>query len=381
MKRVMVASPNSSVAETLKPFLSDCNIKTYGQADALMLDSRKHPPDVIVVYEDFNSEIPFLDFIDLMRRRPDLIHTQWIALGNARFMLDCARHGIDSVLPTQTPPVLLGTVVLAKIQETDRQEHYKDRAETLEDKMREMQRDEEHKEQLVHMLVHDLKNPVSAVLGLLDLVIEEGEALLPRDLLTLIKTAYEEANHVLYMAANILDVRKMQGGKMVLRKENLDREGLEDVIQGAKRDSGNELQESRHFHMSIASTLPKVAVDPTLLRRVLANLISNAVKHTNTGGTIAVRLKAAQAFVEIEVSDDGEGIPQEDLPKLFRPFEQARTTIRGRFDSGMGLAFCKLAIEQHGGTISVQSTRGMGTRFSFSLPVISNEDDDIELVD
>ena len=377
MKNVVFASSDPSRAEALKPYLEGVELRCYIKAESLILESHAFPPDVVVIFEDLPSDLPLPEVIGLLGRRPDLVNTHWIVLGGAKVLLECARAGVDSVLPVSVPSVLLLTVIQAKLSSLERGAGLRGRIESLEERVRELQREEQAKEQLTNMLVHDLKNPVGAVMGLIDLAMEE-EKLLTREVVELLKTAHEEASHVLYMAANILDVRKMQGGKMVLRRSVLDRTELVNLIQGSKRDSGNEMDQ-RRFLTDVPPILPRISADLTILRRILTNLISNAVKHTKPGGTITIRLRPTETALEFDVQDNGVGIPAEDLPKLFRPFEQARTTVRGRFDSGMGLAFCKLAVEQHGGAITVSSTRGVGTRFTFGIPLLIEEEDDLEL--
>ena len=378
MKNVVFASLETSRAEVLKPYLEGVELRCYTRAETLILESHAFPPDVVVVFEDLPSDLPLPEVIGLLSRRPDLTNTHWVVLGGAKLLLECAKAGVDSILPVSVPSVLLLTVIQAKLSSLEKSAGLRGRIETLEERVRELQREEQSKEQLTNMLVHDLKNPVGAVMGLLDLVMEE-EKLLTREVVELLKTAHEEASHVLYMAANILDVRKMQGGKMVLRRSILNRRELIDLLQGSKRDSGTEM-DRRRFVADVPANLPRISADLTILRRILTNLISNAVKHTKQDGSITIRLRPTATALEFDVQDNGEGIPAEDLPKLFRPFEQARTTVRGRFDSGMGLAFCKLAVEQHGGAITVSSTRGVGTRFTFNIPLmVEEEDDDLEL--
>jgi signal transduction histidine kinase len=112
------------------------------------------------------------------------------------------------------------------------------------------------------------------------------------------------------------------------------------------------------------------------LRRIYANLLSNAMKHTTTGGVITILAEALGGELLCTIHDDGEGIPADDIPNLFAAFEQSRLTLHGRFDTGMGLAFCKLAVEGHGGRIWVESERGHGASFYFAMPLGLETDDD-----
>lgn len=125
----------------------------------------------------------------------------------------------------------------------------------------------------------------------------------------------------------------------------------------------------RNFGFLVRPEAERVMADPKLLRRVLANLLANAIKHTRRGGYIDFRAwRQEDAFV-LSVRDDGEGIPEADHNRIFNAFEQSRHTIHDRFDTGMGLTFCKLAVEKHGGSIWVESQPGRGSTFFFTIPV------------
>ena len=199
--------------------------------------------------------------------------------------------------------------------------------------------------------------------------------------------AFDESRHLLHLAANILDVRKMRDGKLNLTTKILSASDFADVLKLALGDVGMQGQ-TRNLRFIVPKTLPDFNADPEVMRRVFANLISNAVKHTRDGGRIQVEARSKDALLEITVRDDGEGIPAEDIEKIFADFERSRLTNTTRFDSGMGLAFCKLAIEQHGGKIWAESERGHGAIFYLTLPLIAFEfdggiefEDVVELVD
>ncbi|MFC6617355.1 sensor histidine kinase [Deinococcus radiophilus] len=132
------------------------------------------------------------------------------------------------------------------------------------------------RDQLVHMLVHDLKNPITAILGLLEVVADDPR--LPDDAKDLLEVARDETSHLLHLSLNMLDVRKIQAGKMHLKREQMTAAQLEQTVQQAMGDVGAGLSD-RQLTVNIVP-MPPLSADPTMLRRVLANLLSNALKHT-----------------------------------------------------------------------------------------------------
>jgi signal transduction histidine kinase len=140
----------------------------------------------------------------------------------------------------------------------------------------------------------------------------------------------------------------------------LAKESLGDV-SGGPRD--------RHFGFLVRPEAERIVADPNLLRRILANLMANAIKHTRRGGYIDFRAWKQDDDFVLSVRDDGEGIPEADQKRIFNAFEQSRHTVHDRYDTGMGLTFCKLAVEKHGGRIWVESKVGRGSTFYFTIPV------------
>ena len=187
------------------------------------------------------------------------------------------------------------------------------------------------------------------------------------------RTAYEP----LGLAANILDVRRMKEGQMpyspgvIESLTDLAKEALGDV-SGGPRD--------RNFGFLVRPEAESVYGDQKLLRRVIANLMANAIKHTRRGGYIDFRAWRQDDGFVLSVRDDGEGIPEADQKRIFNAFEQSRHTIHDRYDTGMGLTFCKLAVEKHGGKIWVESKVGRGSTFYFTLPdKVSSDPTGVEL--
>jgi signal transduction histidine kinase len=218
------------------------------------------------------------------------------------------------------------------------------------------------KERLSAFIVHDLKNPVAAM----DL--QAQVLLLDREASTRTKEAAKhirtEARSLMRLILNLLDISKGEEGKLVARKSEVDldalaKEALETVELKA---SMSEVALER------ALSTPKVRADPDLLRRVIENLLDNAIRHTQTGGRVVLGANADASETNIYVQDNGRGISSEMREKIFDPFVQvASGASASRSGRGLGLTFCRLAIEAQGGKIWVEDANP-GARVCVSLP-------------
>jgi signal transduction histidine kinase len=372
--RALIVSSNPTVTDQLELMLGEYQCLMYRSAEAALGETHTlnidNAPDLVIVHYDLNGSLSAPEVASLLSRRPEMRHTWIVGLGpletaTAFYMAGLESFEIEPLDGQRFRAHLDGAMRLkAKHREV------LNRVQNIETKYDLLLEDDRMKDRLTHMLVHDLKNPIAAVMGALDLVRMETQALLPTKLSSLLQMAFDESRHLLHLAANILDVRKMRDGKLNLTTKTLAANDFAGVLKLALGDVGMQGQ-TRNFN-----------ADPEVLRRVFANLISNAVKHTRDGGRIQVEARSKDALLEITVRDDGEGIPAEDIEKIFADFERSRLTNTTRFDSGMGLAFCKLAIEQHGGKIWAESERGHGAIFYINMPLIAFEfDGGIELED
>lgn len=375
---VIVASAQAQHAAHLQATLREASVLHVGDADTLLTASRQRPPELVLLATDLRSQLPLPEVLQILRSRAELCNTRWVALGN-NGLGPLLAAGADALIAENTPPQAIALQVrtqLARVRQAREQEA---KTRQLQLKVEAWEHEERVRDQLVHMLVHDLKNPISAILGILDVVLEDSSGI-PDDLTEMLGLARDESQHLLHLAVNMLDVRKMQAGKMHLNHETLFAPMLVDVVRLARADAGVGLAD-RQIELAIGNDLTPVRADPDVLRRVFANLISNAVKHTRASGQITVAARQEGNNMLCLVRDDGEGIPEDDLPNLFSAFEQSRLTLHSRFDTGMGLAFCKLAVEQHGGSIWVDSVRGQGSTFTFALPLVQEEEEDfVELM-
>ena len=368
---VLIAMSTDERGQGFVPVVQELGLEylILSDVEGLLYHTRGSVPSAIVLEDNLIARVPQLDLVTLLRRRKPLADVPFICLGpdKPERHLAAITSGIDIYLTLPTRPALVKAYLQRLLDR--RQSDYALR-ETLA-KLRQFEQafkeSERVKDDLTHMLVHDLKSPIASVMGLLEhsieLLQESPDANGPVELLTL---ARSESQHLLNLAANILDVRRMQEGHMPYTPDWVT--DLDALARTALRDASGTTQD-RHFSFLVRPEAETIYADQALLRRVLANLLANAVKHTRRGGHIDFRAWKQDDNFILSVRDDGEGIPEEDQKRIFNAFEQSRHTIHDRFDTGMGLTFCKLAVEKHGGKIWVESKVGRGSTFLFTIPV------------
>lgn len=222
---------------------------------------------------------------------------------------------------------------------------------------------QEFRDNLTHMIVHDLRSPLNGVLGAIDFVAENGATLSPsaRGLLTMGRDA---GRQVLEMINSLLDVGKIEAGEL---RPNCTENDLADVAREAVELLGG-LHDRRTIVVESAREPWVLSFDRGLILRVIQNLVSNALKFTRETGSVRLSLTpAAAGFTRCAITDDGPGIPPEFHQSIFDKFGQAKSS-QNRVGTGLGLTFCKLVVEAHGGRIGVESAVGCGSTFWFELP-------------
>jgi two-component system sensor histidine kinase KdpD len=222
---------------------------------------------------------------------------------------------------------------------------------------------ERQRNSLLAALSHDLRTPLTGLIGLaetlaLELAAEESPH---QESLTAIR---EQAVRMALLADNLLDMAKLQAGSVRLRK---DWQSLEELVGSAVRMLEQPLRE-HPLRLALDPDLPLVNCDAVLIERVLVNLLENATKYTPAGTVIGVTARAETDRLTVEVWDEGPGLPAGREPALFEKF------TRGQVESavpgvGLGLAICRAIIEAHGGTIQAENRAGGGARFTFTLPL------------
>jgi signal transduction histidine kinase len=229
-----------------------------------------------------------------------------------------------------------------------------------------LERDEVLRRNLVADVAHELRTPVSHIRGQLE-AIEDG--LIQADEKTF-SSIYEESLLLSRLIDDLQELSLAEAGKLSLYRQATDVTQLvqktTDAVKTAATTKGIILT------TELSSELPLCDIDSHRIEQVVRNLLDNALAHTPQGGAITVAANRLDKFVEINVIDTGEGIPAEDLPNVFERFyrvDKSRTRATG--GSGLGLTIAKRLVETHGGKIDVKSEAGKGSRFFFTIPIVS----------
>ena len=240
--------------------------------------------------------------------------------------------------------------------------------DALEESARKMKELEKLRDDLMKMIVHDLKSPLTSVLATIEMLMDGDFGELTADQKKALGDSEAKAEDLLALIEDLLEVRRIEETALTLNLDALAPGALltEIVHEWQHRFQ----QDSATASIHVADDTPVFHADRPLIKRVIGNLIQNALTHSAHAVTLHLSVRKDGDGVLFTVADNGPGIPPEYHELIFRKFEQVRTPNVPRVrSSGLGLAFCKLVVESHGGRIWVQSEEGRGSAFHFALPV------------
>ena len=186
-----------------------------------------------------------------------------------------------------------------------------------------------------------------------------------------LKDIYASGTHMLSLINDILDLSKIEAGRMELELTDFDLPtAIDNALMLVRERAG---RRSITLHTAVSPQLGQMRADERKVRQVVLNLLSNAIKFTPEGGRIDVGAAPKDGFVEVSVTDTGIGIAPEDQEKVFEEFRQVGTAAKKVEGTGLGLTLCRKFVELHGGLIWVRSQEGVGSTFTFTLPVRHGE--------
>jgi signal transduction histidine kinase len=238
----------------------------------------------------------------------------------------------------------------------------------IEDKSRQIEAANRHKSEFLANMSHELRTPLNAIIGFSEVLgerlfgeLNEKQAEYTQDILT-------SGQHLLSLINEILDLSKVEAGRMELEAASFDLPLAIDNARTFVRERAT--KHGITVDVDIDQRLGDFVGDERKIKQILLNLLSNAVKFTTEGGRIRIDARQSDEAVEISVSDTGTGIAPDDLPKIFEEFRQVGSDYAHKTEgTGLGLTLAKKFVELHGGKIWVESEVGKGSTFIFTLPI------------
>jgi signal transduction histidine kinase len=241
----------------------------------------------------------------------------------------------------------------------------------IEDKSRQLEVASRHKSEFLANMSHELRTPLNAIIGFSEVLVERMFGEMNEKQEEYLTDIHASGQHLLSLINDILDLSKIEAGRMELELTDFDLPtAIDNALTLVRERAG---RRGIALHESVDRRLGPLRGDERKVRQVLLNLLSNAIKFTPEGGQIDVRAVLGDRTVEVAVSDTGVGIASDDQKVIFEEFRQVGTAAKKVEGTGLGLALAKKFIELHGGRIWVKSEVGAGSTFTFALPLSDPE--------
>jgi signal transduction histidine kinase len=236
---------------------------------------------------------------------------------------------------------------------------------------RELAAASQHKSEFLANMSHELRTPLNAIIGFSEVLAEKMFGELNEKQEEYSKDIHASGQHLLSLINDILDLSKIEAGRMELELSDFHLPTALDSALTLVRERA--ARRSIALHLSVDERLGQIQADERKVRQVVLNLLSNAIKFTPEGGRIEVRAEPRDGSVEVSVNDTGVGIAPEDQEAVFEEFRQVGTAEKKAEGTGLGLTLCRKFIELHGGRIWVRSQASVGSTFTFTIPVRRGE--------
>ena len=237
----------------------------------------------------------------------------------------------------------------------------------LQEKNQELEQLQQYRDDLTNMFVHDLRNPMTSIIGNLSLLEEESDAF-DADQKIMLSASIQSSQDVMKLLNDLLAINSIEQGTLNLKRENFD--AAQWLGERATRLEGVSQKQGVQLRLQVEPQGLSVYGDRALLTRVVDNLVTNALHYTDAGGIIRLRAQTdGDKQIKIAIQDTGKGIAPEDAARIFEKFYRASDTGTHASGLGLGLSLCQLAVQAHGGKIWVESQKGIGSTFAFTLPV------------
>jgi PAS domain S-box-containing protein len=261
-------------------------------------------------------------------------------------------NGLESVLQEQRQ-------LLVELQRTN---------QSLKDQREQAEKASKVKSEFLANMSHELRTPLNAIIGFSEILIADYATCSKEVVEEFLENIGKSGKHLLHLINDVLDLSKVESGKMELRSADCDLMEMMEDVRGTMKPIAD--RKEVHIVTEYNARIKTIFADQQKFKQILYNLLSNAVKFSHTGGTVMIHTNIVDEMLEIKIEDHGIGIKQEDQYRIFQAFQQVDSSYSRKYQgSGLGLALAKKFVEIHGGTITFLSEYGAGSTFRFTLPI------------
>lgn len=355
-QKILIVDDVKDNVDILEQFFSSKGFETisaYGGQEALEKIQSLHPD--IVLLDIMMPDLDGYHVCEKLRKEMTLFKNMPVILVTAKDDVESKVKGLALGADDYVTKPFDVQELCARVQAALRLKHAQDELKELN----------ELKNQFLGMASHDIKGPIGRIEKMVEGLLK-NKKMLSDDQLENLSKIKKEAEDMFNLITDLLDVVKIETGKMGIQKQEVK---IDELLQEVFK-MNDMTARAKNITMDLDTAKPlKVNADPDRLIEVFENLIINAIKFTNKGKKITIHAKKVSGGAEIEISDQGVGIPKEELPKVFQRFAKLTPkATQGEKGTGLGLSICKQIVDLHEGKITVQSDEGEGTTFTIFIP-------------
>lgn len=376
--RILVVDDEKEIREFLSKALSRIagfHVEMAEDGEEALKKIEEDKLDLILT----DLKMPKMDGLKLIteiaKTKPEILTILMTGHGTIDSALEAMKRGASDYL---TKPINLDELVLRiqkVLEEKRRFVSMKGYITQLERANQELKRVDEMKSEFVSVASHELRTPLATIKNAVQLVLKREAGEVSEAQANFLNMAEKNINRLTNILDDLLDLSRIESGKVGMKFEELDLRGSIDFVLSSLKPQADE--KPVHLEMKVPKDLPFVYGDREKVAQILTNLVGNAIKFTPESGKVVVSAKLADGVrntVEVSVRDNGIGIPEHEVEKVFEKFHQLESPIHhSTSGTGLGLAIAKGLVEAHQGRIWVESEVGKGSTFIFTLPLSKGE--------